>query len=99
MQRRIVPIEGLGASAGGLEAFTQLLEALPCDVTINDELSNRNAELNQVNNDLVNLLGSVQAAIVMLGQDLRVRRFTPMAENLLKLELRRRGAAAEQYQA
>lgn len=53
--------------------------------TVNDELNNRNAELNRVNNDLVNLLGSVQMAIVMLGPDLRVRRFTPTAEKLLNL--------------
>jgi two-component system CheB/CheR fusion protein len=53
--------------------------------TVNDELSNRNTELHRVNNDLVNLLGSVQMAIVMLGRDLRVRRFTPMAEKLFNL--------------
>lgn len=53
--------------------------------TVNDELNNRNTELNRVNNDLVNLLGSVQMAIVMLGRDLRVRRFTPAAERLLNL--------------
>ena len=53
--------------------------------TVNDELNNRNTEMNRVNNDLVNLLGSVQIAIVMLGRDLRVRRFTPAAEKLLNL--------------
>lgn len=53
--------------------------------TVNDELNNRNAELNSLNSDLVNLLASIQVAIVMLGPDLRVRRFTPMAENLLNL--------------
>lgn len=53
--------------------------------TVNDELNNRNCELDRVNNDLVNLLGSVQMAIVMLGPDLRVRRFTPIAEKLLNL--------------
>jgi len=53
--------------------------------TVNDELNNRNAELNRLNSDLVNLLDSGQMAIVMLGPDLRVRRFTPMAEQLLNL--------------
>jgi two-component system, chemotaxis family, CheB/CheR fusion protein len=53
--------------------------------TVNDELNNRNGELNRVNDDLVNLLGSVHMAIVMLGPDLRIRRFTPMAEKLLNL--------------
>jgi two-component system, chemotaxis family, CheB/CheR fusion protein len=53
--------------------------------TVNDELQNRNLELNQLNNDLINLLGSVEMAIIMLGQDLRVRRFTPMAGEIFNL--------------
>ncbi|HKP96932.1 MAG TPA: chemotaxis protein CheB [Fibrobacteria bacterium] len=53
--------------------------------TLNEELQNRNLELNQVNNDMTNLLGSVNVPIVMLGNDLRIRRFTPMAEKVLKL--------------
>jgi PAS domain S-box-containing protein len=53
--------------------------------TVNDELNNRNTVMNRVNNDLVNLLGSVQMPIVILGPDLRVRRFTPTAEKLLNL--------------
>jgi two-component system, chemotaxis family, CheB/CheR fusion protein len=53
--------------------------------TVNDELHTRNAELGQANNDLVNLLNSVQIPIVMLGGDLRIRRFTPMAERVMSL--------------
>ena len=53
--------------------------------TVNDELQNRNLELSQSNNDLTNLLASVNMAIVMLGPDLRIRRFTPPAEKLLNL--------------
>jgi two-component system CheB/CheR fusion protein len=53
--------------------------------TVNDELQNRNRELGKMNNDMANLLSSVQMAIVMLGPDLRIRRFTPMAEKLLNL--------------
>ena len=53
--------------------------------TVNEELNQRNLELTQSNNDLVNLLASVQAAIIMLGHDLRIRRFTPTAEKLLNL--------------
>ena len=53
--------------------------------TVNEELQNRNAELGQSNNDFVNLLASVQLPIVMLGSDLRIRRFTPTAEKLLNL--------------
>src|SRR6266545_6059440 len=53
--------------------------------TVNEELQNRNAELGRSNNDLTNLLASVHMAIVMLGPDLRIRRFTPMAETMLNL--------------
>jgi len=53
--------------------------------TVNEELQNRNVELGQSNNDFLNLLASVQLPIVMLGSDLRIRRFTPMAEKLLNL--------------
>jgi two-component system CheB/CheR fusion protein len=53
--------------------------------TVNEELHNRNLELSQSNNDFVNLLASVQLPIVMLGSDLRIRRFTPMAEKLFNL--------------
>jgi len=60
--------------------------------TVNEELQNRNAELGRSNNDLMNLLASVQMAIVMLGPDLRIRRFTPMAETMLNLIPRMSGA-------
>jgi len=53
--------------------------------TINDELRSRNLQLNQANNDLLNFLSSVQIPILMLGADLRIRRFTPMAEQLFNL--------------
>ena len=53
--------------------------------TVNDELQNRNVELNQLNGDLVNLVSSVDMGIVILGRDLRVRRFTPMAEKPFNL--------------
>jgi two-component system CheB/CheR fusion protein len=53
--------------------------------TVNEELHNRNEELNRANNDLNNLFGSVQMAMVMVWQDLRIRRFTPVAEKLFNL--------------
>src|SRR5713226_10078875 len=45
--------------------------------TVNEELHNRNSELTEANADLVNLLSSVNIAMVMLGRDLRIRRVTP----------------------
>jgi two-component system CheB/CheR fusion protein len=53
--------------------------------TVNEELQSRNEELSHVNSDLINLLANVQIAIVMVSNDLRVRRFTPMAERVLNL--------------
>ncbi|MFL6652657.1 MAG: chemotaxis protein CheB, partial [Sulfurifustaceae bacterium] len=53
--------------------------------TINEELENRNHELTEVNNDLANLLNSIDLPIVMLGDDLCIRRITPMAKNLFNL--------------
>lgn len=53
--------------------------------TVNEELHGRNDELSRVNSDLVNLLGCVEIAIVIVGADLSIRRFTPMAEKVLNL--------------
>jgi two-component system CheB/CheR fusion protein len=53
--------------------------------TVNEELHGRNEELSRVNSDLVNLLASVEIAIVIVASDLRIRRFTPMAERVLNL--------------
>jgi two-component system CheB/CheR fusion protein len=53
--------------------------------TVNEELHGRNEELSRLNSDLVNLLSSVQIAIVIVASDLRIRRFTPMAERVLNL--------------
>ena len=50
--------------------------------TTNEELRSRNLELDQTNNDLVNLLASINIPILMLTHDLRIRRFTPMAQRL-----------------
>jgi two-component system, chemotaxis family, CheB/CheR fusion protein len=53
--------------------------------TLNEELQNRNLELTAVNNDLLNLLGNVTMPVVIVGQDLHIRRFTPPAQKLLNL--------------
>ena len=54
-------------------------------VTVNEQMQNRNIELAELGDDLINLLGGVNIPIVMLGSDLRIRRFTPLAERLLNL--------------
>ncbi|MDZ8258461.1 chemotaxis protein CheB [Nostoc sp. ChiQUE01b] len=53
--------------------------------TINDELQRRNIESTQVGNDLQNLLSSINIPILMLGGDLRIRRFTPVAGEIFNL--------------
>jgi two-component system CheB/CheR fusion protein len=53
--------------------------------TVNDELQHRNDELGQTNNDLGNVIASVNLPIVILGSDLRIRRFTPPAAGLFNL--------------
>lgn len=54
-------------------------------VTLNEQLQNRTAELSRSNDDLASVLSSVNIPIVILGADLRVRRFTPAAERVLHL--------------
>jgi two-component system CheB/CheR fusion protein len=52
---------------------------------VNEELRHRNTELSRVNNDLVNLLSATSILIVMVSRELRIRRFTPLAERLFNL--------------
>ena len=53
--------------------------------TVNDELRHRNNELSRLNDDLVNLFSGVNIAIIMLSRNLRIRRFTPLAEKAFNL--------------
>ena len=54
-------------------------------ITLNEELKSGNVELSELNNDLTNLLRSVNIPIVMVDRNLRIRRFTPVAQRTLKL--------------
>jgi two-component system, chemotaxis family, CheB/CheR fusion protein len=53
--------------------------------TVNDELRSRNLEVSQVNTDLTNLLDSIEIAVVMIGSDLTIRRFTTQAQKFFGL--------------
>ena len=53
--------------------------------TTNEELRSRNFEQYQVNNDLINLLASINIPILILANDLQIRRFTPLAQKLFNL--------------
>jgi two-component system, chemotaxis family, CheB/CheR fusion protein len=53
--------------------------------TLNEEMQDRNIELGSANNDLVNLLANAHTAMVLVGLDDRIRRFTSAAQDLLNL--------------
>ena len=53
--------------------------------TVNDELRERNTEILEANKDLVNLFSSMDIAVLMVGTDMKIRRFTPQAERMLGL--------------
>ena len=50
--------------------------------TVNEEIQHRNQQLAQLSNDLINILNSATIPIVMLSEDLHIRRFTPEAERV-----------------
>jgi two-component system CheB/CheR fusion protein len=78
--------EELQSTNEELETAKEELQSINEELTtVNEELQNRNFELSQFNNDLNNLLGSVNMPIIMVGSDLCIRRFTPMAEKILNL--------------
>ncbi|HSB13082.1 MAG TPA: chemotaxis protein CheB [Bryobacteraceae bacterium] len=54
-------------------------------VTVNETLQVRNAELAQLSDDLNNVLSGTNIPILIVGEDRRIRRFTPAAERLLNL--------------
>ena len=69
-----------------LETAQEELQATNEELTtVNDELNERNIDLRRTNDDLVNLIGSIDIPVVILGPDLRIRRFTPVAEKTLSL--------------
>lgn len=63
-----------------------LFKALNAELTaVNRELREKIAELQAVNNDLHNLLGSAVIATIFLDLSFHIRRFTPAARALFKL--------------
>jgi two-component system, chemotaxis family, CheB/CheR fusion protein len=76
------------AQAGNeeLETAQEELESANEELnTLNEDLKISNAELNQVNRDLTNLLESISIPLVMVGRDLRIRRFTRAMAPMLNL--------------
>ncbi|MEW5895838.1 MAG: chemotaxis protein CheB [Candidatus Omnitrophota bacterium] len=54
-------------------------------LTLNDELQNRNSELLTLNSDLNNFFASASIPIIIVGHDLHIKRFTPMARKVMNL--------------
>jgi two-component system CheB/CheR fusion protein len=76
------------AQAGNeeLETAQEELESANEELnTLNEELKTSNVEFSQVNRDLTNLLESINIPLVMVGRDLRIRRFTRAIEPMLNL--------------
>ncbi len=53
--------------------------------TLNDELKNRNQVLGRLNDDLTNLQTNVDLPVVIVDNELKIRRFTVSAQKLLKI--------------
>ncbi len=78
--------EELQSTNEELETAKEELESTNEELTtLNDELQRRNSELSQMTDDLSNVLVAMDIPIVMLGADLRIRRFTPAAGKVLNL--------------
>ncbi|GAB4384465.1 MAG: chemotaxis protein CheB [Elainellaceae cyanobacterium] len=78
--------EELQSSNEELETAKEEIQASNEELSvINDELQRRNFELTQISSDLQNLLSSINIPILMLSSDLRIRRFTPLAQSVLHL--------------
>ena len=78
--------EELQSTNEELQTAKEELQATNEELTIiNSEMAQRNTEGSRLNDDLSNVLTSVGIAILILGRDLRIRRFTPAAARLLNL--------------
>jgi two-component system, chemotaxis family, CheB/CheR fusion protein len=53
--------------------------------TVNAELTQKLQAFEQANDDLLNLIHSIEIATIFLDQELRVKRFTPRARNVARL--------------
>jgi len=54
-------------------------------ITVNEEVANRNLELTRTNDDLNNLFSNTSLPMILLGKDLRIRRFTQAAQHSLHI--------------
>lgn len=78
--------EELQSTNEEMETATEELQSTNEElITLNDELQNRNVELQELSDDMGNLFSSVDIPILMLSNDLCIRRYTPRAVKVLNL--------------
>ncbi|MCF7786842.1 MAG: PAS domain-containing protein [Prosthecobacter sp.] len=78
--------EELQSTNEEMETATEELQSTNEElVTLNDELQIRNVELQELSDDMGNLFSSVDIPILMLSNDLCIRRYTPRAVKVLNL--------------
>jgi two-component system, chemotaxis family, CheB/CheR fusion protein len=53
--------------------------------TVNEELRHRNRELSDLSSDLANVLAGIDIPIIIVGSNLRLRRFTPATNRVMRI--------------
>lgn len=78
--------EELRSTAEELETSKEELQSVNEELTtVNQELKNNIEALGSANSDLQNLIGSTDIATIFLNRELRIKRFTPPAQNLFNV--------------
>ncbi len=78
--------EELQSANEELEASTEELRSLNEELrTVNDQLKEKIGQLQSLNNDLENFFSSTNIPTIFLDSSLRIQRFTPSAELLLRI--------------
>ena len=72
--------EELQTSKEELQSSNEELQSL------NEELKNRNQSLKLTNDDLRNVLKNIDLTVLIVNSDLKVRRFTPYAQEIFKIK-------------
>jgi two-component system, chemotaxis family, CheB/CheR fusion protein len=92
--------EELQSTNEELETSKEELQASNEELTtVNDELQVRMQQQQQANDDLSNVLATVASAVVIVGTDLRIRRYTGVADRLLGLGSQNIGGSIAQLNA
>ncbi|MEO8447351.1 MAG: CheR family methyltransferase [bacterium] len=78
--------EELQSTNEELETIKEELQSTNEELTIvNDQLQSRNSQLSNVNNDLNNILSGIRFSILMIDEELKIKRYTRDAARLLNL--------------